>query len=430
MATVAGCTRAHPPESVSLPSGAFRIRNASVFDGETLIDADEVLVTDGLIATVRRVAVPGSAATDPPSTPAPTGELPVLDASGATLLPGLIDAHVHTHVAPDARREALRFGVTTMLDMFATSPVWLPEAIAARQSLAPTDAADVWGAGIGVTVPAGWPDYGQPTLPADADSPGAVGTFVADRAAEQSDYIKLFLGDAPIAGPRRPALSERQVRLTIEAAHEHGLMAVAHAHHPAGAVMAVNAGVDVLVHSPSLDPFTPAHLASIGEISVPVIATLSVISAIACDDRNPRLAQDPRVEPFLTSEQRHNLASRFRGCGPERLDIARDNVTAVQALGVPVLAGTDAPNPGTTFGASMAMELALLVEAGLSPAEALTAATAAPADTFRLADRGRIAPGLRADLLLVDGDPTRDIDAVLNVVGVWKNGHPVNRTPP
>jgi len=91
------------------------------------------------------------------------------------------------------------------------------------------------------------------------------------------------------------------------------------------------------------------------------------------------------------------------------------------------LCGTDAPNPGTTFGASMHEELALLVGAGLTPSAALTAATAAPAERFGLTDRGRIIVGARADLVLVDGDPTRDIQATRRIEGIWRGGHRFDR---
>ena len=94
---------------------------------------------------------------------------------------------------------------------------------------------------------------------------------------------------------------------------------------------------------------------------------------------------------------------------------------------MPILAGTDAPNPGTAHGASIHRELELLVRAGLSPLEALRAATSVPARAFALHDRGRIAPGLRADLVLVDGDPTRDILATRNIVAIWKLGRIVDR---
>jgi imidazolonepropionase-like amidohydrolase len=70
-----------------------------------------------------------------------------------------------------------------------------------------------------------------------------------------------------------------------------------------------------------------------------------------------------------------------------------------------------------------------MVNAGLTPVDALTAATSTTARIFKLADRGRIAPGLRADLVLVDGDPTADIDRVRDIVKVWKLGVPVAREP-
>jgi imidazolonepropionase-like amidohydrolase len=94
---------------------------------------------------------------------------------------------------------------------------------------------------------------------------------------------------------------------------------------------------------------------------------------------------------------------------------------------VPVLAGSDAPNPGTAHGISLHRELELLVRAGLSPLEALRAATSAPARAFRLSDRGRIAVGLRADLVLVDGDLTTDILATRVIRTVWKLGRAVDR---
>src|SRR5262249_41238966 len=92
-------------------------------------------------------------------------------------------------------------------------------------------------------------------------------------------------------------------------------------------------------------------------------------------------------------------------------------------------AGTDAPNPGTSHGVSVHLEMELLNHAGLTPTEALASATSIPATQFRLSDRGRIAPGLRAALLLVRGRPTSDIKATRNIVGVWKQGMRLDRDP-
>ena len=102
--------------------------------------------------------------------------------------------------------------------------------------------------------------------------------------------------------------------------------------------------------------------------------------------------------------------------------LAEANVRALHEAGVTILAGSDAPNPGTAHGASLHHELQLLTGAGLSPAEALTAATANPADVFDLSGRGRIEAGARADLVLIEGDPRQDIGATLSIAHVIRNG--------
>jgi len=111
-----------------------------------------------------------------------------------------------------------------------------------------------------------------------------------------------------------------------------------------------------------------------------------------------------------------------------RLRRLNESVRRLASAGVTILAGTDAfGNPPTTPGLSVHEELVALVDAGLSPQSALAAATSEPARVFGLADRGRIAAGLRADLLLVRGDPTRDINATRRIVGVWKLGIAADR---
>jgi imidazolonepropionase-like amidohydrolase len=134
------------------------------------------------------------------------------------------------------------------------------------------------------------------------------------------------------------------------------------------------------------------------------------------------------MRPYLTPEQRRSLEhTPGSKLVMFSIDRALASVRALHAGGVEILAGSDAPNPGTAHGASLHHELELLVRAGLTPTEALRAATSAPARRFGLADRGRIAPGQRADLLLVAGDPTADIRATRAIERIWKNGAPVER---
>jgi len=105
-----------------------------------------------------------------------------------------------------------------------------------------------------------------------------------------------------------------------------------------------------------------------------------------------------------------------------KLAHAQAAVGALRRAGVPILAGTDAPAPGLAHGLSLHRELELLVLSGLTPLAALASATSEPARAFGFHDRGRIAEGLRADLLLVNGDPTVDIRATRDIVGIWKLG--------
>jgi hypothetical protein len=136
------------------------------------------------------------------------------------------------------------------------------------------------------------------------------------------------------------------------------------------------------------------------------------------------LITDAHLDAYLNSDEMENLKASFpfRTGATAKMENAFEAVRQLKSAGAPILAGTDAPNPGTSHGASMHRELELLVKAGLTPAEALAAATSVPAKQFKLNDRGRIAPGLRADLLLVNGDPTIDILATRNIVTIWKNG--------
>lgn len=160
-----------------------------------------------------------------------------------------------------------------------------------------------------------------------------------------------------------------------------------------------------------------------------VIGTLSVLQAFGGAPKGADLAADPRLGPYIFAPGWQMLHIHL----PESVsknahfDYAEEAIRAVHSAGVPILAGTDAPNPDTGWGISLHHELSLLVESGLTPVEALHTATAGVAERFCLVDRGRIEPGRRADLLLVDGDPSKDILLTRNIVAVWKAGDRIDR---
>ena len=141
-------------------------------------------------------------------------------------------------------------------------------------------------------------------------------------------------------------------------------------------------------------------------------------------------AADPRVSSRLDPAWLATLRSSIDRYPAGDLDEVLASVAALHRAGVDLLVGTDASVPvpylgGVAHGASVHHELQLLVRAGLTPVEALRAATSVPARRFGLHDRGRIAAGLRADLLLVDGDPTTNITDTLALRTVWRAGVPL-----
>ncbi|WP_232667134.1 amidohydrolase family protein [Pseudonocardia sp. TRM90224] len=255
-------------------------------------------------------------------------------------------------------------------------------------------------------------------------------SFVAARVAEGSDHLKIFIDDGGVVGWPVPTLPGSTVAALVSAAHAHGVLAVVHPGDHAAAEVAVAAGADGLAHVPFDRVVTGALATRMAEQGTFVIPTLGVADAVGGCGSGPALAADPRFGSRLDATSRMMLTmvgGNFPlgpGAHPD-VAAARESIAVLRERGVTVLAGSDAGTLGVAHGVSLHHELALLVDCGLTPAEALTAATAAPADAFGLADRGRIRVGLLADLLLVAGDPISEITATAAISGVWRRGCPV-----
>ncbi|MFC4241760.1 amidohydrolase family protein [Gryllotalpicola reticulitermitis] len=350
------------------------IQNVRVFDSAGLSEPREVIFGDVLIAD------------------AATEAGVVIDAAGATLLPGLIDAHVHTVLGRVDLQNLAQWGVTTGLDMAA----WPLEFVNAMRHEA--DVAQIFSATVPAVGPGGnhakmpgFPADGVVTTPAEARS------FVERRVADGADWIKIVTEAAPPAGMDQPT-----VNAIVQAAHEHGLLVVAHSITTGAFRVAIEAGVDVSTHAPLdavLDDELVARMREMAMVSVPTLTMME------------------------------GTAQLFAARGL-RYENARDSVVKFYEAGIRILTGTDANSaPGAPFGPkhgeSLHHEFELLVQAGLTPVEVLTGATSLSADTFNLKDRGAVMPGKRADLVLVDGDPTTDITVTRNIRGVWIAGERV-----
>jgi imidazolonepropionase-like amidohydrolase len=357
-------------------SEKIALTNVRVFDGRELRGPTTVVIEGGFVGNDSAGAR-------------------VIDTGGATLLPGLIDAHVHL-LNEEHLQQLAAFGVTTALDMGA----WPPSMVDSLRGR--TGMADIRSAGVPATT-AGSAHSHLPGYPAGelVDGPAGAARFVTDRIAEGADYIKLI---ADIPGPDQATLDA-----LVTHSHVRGRLTVAHAVSTAAVDMALQAGVDMITHVPLDRRLTESTAARVLARDCACIPTLTMMKGIV-----DRTAATPFSQPNVVA------------AGPN-YEATRGNVAELHRAGVPILAGTDAnAGPGIPFsprhGESLHEELELLIEAGLSTVEALRAATVLPARCFGLYDRGVIEPGRRADLVLIDGDPIADIRATRQIRRVWCAG--------
>ena len=386
------------------------IRHVRVFDGRRTIASATVVVEGGIIRSV----------TASPKIP-PNAE--IVDGEGRTLLPGLIDSHVHIAVEDaNALRKALMFGVTTQLDMFHP----LPDAVhRLRQMVAAqsgAEFADFRSAGICATVPKGHgTEYGFaiPTI----QNPAEAQAFVDARIAEGSEYIKIIhAGNA-----QTPETSLELMRALVVAAHRRHKMALVCLHNSQEARDALDAGADGLAHLFQAERVDPEFGRMAARRHAFVISTAGVVFSPCRPKIDAAAASDPYLAPFLTPSDVRTLNLSFPLSSPDACGALQQEVAQLTRAGVPLLAGTDAPNPGASYGAGLLGELRVLVEGGLTPSQALASATSVPARIFHLSDRGLIQPGKRADLVLVQGDPTQDIECSRDIRDIWMAGKRVDR---
>ena len=391
------------------------ICNARVFDGECVVDSQNAIICGATIQAVGDTVPAGAT---------------VINAEGGTLLPGLIDSHVHTDL--DGLHDALQFGVTTELEMQGH---WTPKQ---RRKIAERDdVADLRSSGMGVTPPGGHPSQYMKSsndlfmrlffrFPFVSTPEEAV-RFVDKQIANGADYIKVFIEEGTTVGfPGLRVISDETLSAAVNEAHRLGKMAIAHVTSFEGGMRAVSARVDGLAHlffdrQPSTELI--ASIASCGSFVTPTLVTLST----AFGNSASGLASDERVRSRLSRKWIDSLSRSMNVYPQGKLKEAFASVMDLHKAGVDILAGSDVSEPlpilgGLAHGASLHHELQLLVAAGLTPVEALKSATSVPARRFGLIDRGRIVPGARADLLLVKGDPTTSITDTLNIQSIWRRG--------
>ena len=446
-----GCGGSGPAPFVSRAPGASRslvVRNVRVFDAPAARVAEplrDVVVRDGRIAMIGAPGVPAEG-------------LPEIDGRGGTLLPGLVDVHTHTGSTanppskiaslPDVDDNLgayLRAGVTTVLDLGSLSPAVfrLRAAVASGKTLGP----HLYAAGPVFTAAGGHPAevlrawlpwylrwYVLPRATREVATPDAARQAVAALLPEHPDVLKIAV-DAG-ADEDVPRLDVARIRAITDTGHAAGIRTIAHIGNSAEVIDAVQGGVDALAHAPWREEISDQAVAALAARHVPVIVTLAVwdvagsprtretdflpIERVVArpDVMAALLAPSPPPDPTVAAFIRVATAAHAA---------RRRNVAKLRAAGVPVLAGSDACNPGNFPGGALHLELAKLIEAGLSPGEALRTATWDNARFLagEAADFGEVAVGKRADLVLVAGNPAARIDELGEIRQIILDGTPV-----
>lgn len=343
------------------------ITNVLIFNGEIVTGPGCIVIESGLISDDA------------------TGAEEIIDGTGCMIIPGLIDTHVH--VASEAElHSCVKHGVTTVCDLGAY-PKQLFEELKTVKG-----ATEYLSSGLAAFPPES--THAQFYAGRDRDmslrSEEDVTDWVSARVVEGVDFIKIIADE--------PGFSQACLDKLASESKAARKVTVAHGTHHAAYERGLKAGFDILTHvalDKTLDEAVIDRMVAQGTVSSPTLAMMKLM---------------------VGSEDYTRPGADFDNC--------LNGVAAMHKAGVPILAGTDS-NPMDVpihIGSSLHEEMALLVEAGLSPIDALKGATSLAARHFRLEDRGSIAVGLKADLVLLEGDPTKDISNSRKIWAVWKDG--------
>jgi imidazolonepropionase-like amidohydrolase len=421
------------PAPVATDSTAFTILSAArLLDGAgapTLTDAALLIQADRVLALGRRGDID-----------APAGATVLrVDYGEATILPGLVDAHTHL-VAPgdgtlgdDVAKEdddilllqaaknartLLHSGVTTLRENGAKGRVAFSLREGVRRRLAPGPRMVICGRPI--TITGGHMGY----FGSEADGEAAVRAEVRTLLKEGADYIKIVAtgGSTRTSDPNRASYTVPELVAMTDEAHRHGKLTAAHCTSAQGVQNCLDAAVDMIIHCVFNEPdgtyrYRPDLVERLAGAKAWVNPTLYVMKAGI-----ERLREARERAGALTAELGQHLDLQRRA-----LDTRVEAVGRMARAGVRMTAGSDSPW-GWYAPGEFVHEIDMLAQAGLSHGDAIAAATTGAAESIGVGGQaGRLAPGRQADVLVVRGDPIREITALWQVLDVWQAGRRVER---
>jgi imidazolonepropionase-like amidohydrolase len=413
------------------------LRGARVIDGRggAPIDDAVIVMRDGRVAAIG----PSAATAVPP-------DAQVVDYTGKTVIPGLISNHSHIGIfiglkaAPENyNRDAIlrqlkqleAYGVTTVMALGLNAPLFSelrPELHAGR-----VPGADLFGADQGLGVSGGQPSVTAVPIGENRvsrpDTVEMARASIREMAARKTDMVKIWLDGA---GGLMPKLKPDIYSAVIDEAHKNGLRVAAHIYDLDDAKAIVRAGVDVIAHGVRDKPVDSEFIDMMKARSVWYISTIVLDYTNFVFADQPPWMREPFVQRALHPAVRaqfddpeyreRTLASPATAKNRAAVATNKQNLKAVSDAGIGIGFGSDSGVGLRIPGMAEHLELALMVDAGLTPMQAITNATSNAAVLLKLDDRGVLAPGKLADLVVLDADPSADISNSRKIHAVWHRG--------
>ena len=431
---VAGCFTTSAFAQTTIYQGATLIPG----DGRPAIERSAFIVDDN--GTITRVGRQGELK-------APAGAARV-DLTGKTVMPTLIDIHTHTGFQKGATyrpdnygretiiedlNRALRFGVSAVVSE-GIDPGDAAFSIREDQAAGRLGGTRLFTAGRGMGAPNAGP--GADTykgIAYDITTEEGGRRAVRELAARKVDFVKIWVDDR---NGRAPELSPPLYRAIIDEAHKHGIRVNAHVFYLADAKGLVAAGIDGFTHLVRDKDMDDELVRAIVKRRVVIMPTLQNT------ERGRNTEPPPALAAWLTGPAREaigadlveKILAGYSGRTPAQASAARDRYAILQRslkklsdAGARIVLGGDTGLQDDPFGFAEHRELELMVEAGVTPMQAIVAATSSGAEYLHMRDRGTLAPGKRADFLVLDGNPLDDVTNTRRIAQVLLRGRAVRR---
>ncbi|HWP44564.1 MAG TPA: amidohydrolase family protein [Blastocatellia bacterium] len=419
------------------------IENGLLIDGtgKQPLEKAFVLIEDGRFKSIsaRRLKPPAGAT--------------IIDASGKTILPGLIDMHAHLLSGgfDTITEKSMSYDPTEQLRALRQSIYWGVTGIYSPvqpleqgvQMRAQTSAGDspfprLFISGPGFTAPGGWAGSNDPSARYEPESAQEIKQQVARLRAARVDILKVFYDDMSHAfvSPL-PKLDKRLLQAVIAEAHAQKLKVMVHAYETANHKESIRAGADIMAHSAVTDPIDDEYIELARKNRTLYLATLSVYhdvfdkEAIRNFIKNDYVKKTVPQKTLITLSERGALDEFEKTIRSDyfkkQLPLIMSNLKRVSDAGVAVAVGPDTGVPGAFPGIAVHREMELMVQAGVPPAKVLAGATRVAADYLGQSSLGAIEAGKIADVVIVNGNPLKEITGTRDIDTVIKEGNIIDR---